>query len=128
MKISRFEELVVWQRSKELSLEVYHATTAGAFARDFGLRDQVRRAAVSVMSNIAEGFGRFTSPEVRRFVSIARGSASEVRSQLYLARDLGYINDAQHRRLNALCIEVDRMLAALRTSLENSPRPRTPST
>jgi four helix bundle protein len=58
MKISRFEELVVWQRSKELSLEVYHATTAGAFARDFGLRDQVRRAAVSVMSNIAEGFGR----------------------------------------------------------------------
>jgi four helix bundle protein len=123
MKISRFEELVVWQRAKELSLEVYRVTTAGAFARDFGLRDQVRRAAVSVMSNIAEGFGRFTSPEVRRFLSIARGSAAEVRSQLYLAQDLGYITAAQHRTLNALCVEVDRMLAALRTSLDGRPKP-----
>jgi four helix bundle protein len=124
MKISRFEELVVWQRSRRLSLEIYRATNAGAFSRDFGLRDQVRRAAVSIMSNIAEGFGRFTSPEVRRFLSIARGSAAEVRSQLYLALDLGYITADQHRSLNALCIEIERMLAALRTSLDPQPKSR----
>ena len=69
------------------------------------------------MSNIAEGFGRYTRNEVRRFLSIARGSVAEVQSQLYLARDLGYLADSHHRTLNALCLEISRMLAALRTSL-----------
>ena len=127
MKITRFEDLVVWQRSKDLAVEIYQATTAGAFARDFGLRDQIRRAGVSIMSNIAEGFGRFTLPEVRRYLSMARGSAAEVRAQLYLAQDLGYITEAHHRHLNERCVEVDRMLAALRTSLDNDPKPRTRS-
>ena len=117
MRVTRFEELVVWQKAKELALAVYHATSVGPFARDFGLRDQARRAAVSVMSNIAEGWGRYTTPEVRRFLGIARGSATELQSQLYLARDLGYMAADDHGRLNKLCLEVVRMLASLRTSL-----------
>ncbi|MBV9110958.1 MAG: four helix bundle protein [Gemmatimonadetes bacterium] len=118
MKITRFEDLLVWQRARELSLAVYRATSSGLFARDFGLRDQIRRAAVSVMSNIAEGFGRYTLPEIRRFITIAKGSASEVRSQLYLARDLGYVSESDHQALSALCVEVDRMLARYRASLD----------
>lgn len=125
-KISRFEDLKVWQKSKSLAVTVYGVTRRSPFSRDFGLRDQLQRASVSVMSNIAEGFGRFTSPEVRRFLSIARGSAAEVQSQLYLARDLGYITEEEHGSLNARCQEINRMLAALRSSLERShPKPST---
>ncbi|HEX5727358.1 MAG TPA: four helix bundle protein [Longimicrobiaceae bacterium] len=120
MNISRFEDLVVWQKSKDLALAVYQGTSAGPFARDFGLRDQVRRAAVSVMSNLAEGFGRYGSTEIRRFVTIARGSVAEVQSQLYLAHDLGYLSEQDHRALNTRCLEISRMLAALRTSLDPS--------
>jgi four helix bundle protein len=124
MKITRFEDLLVWQKSRSLAVAVYQITGIGRFGRDFGLRDQVRRAAVSVMSNIAEGFGRYSRPEVRRFVTIARGSLAEVQSQLSLARDLDYLTEADHRSLNTRCIEVDRMLAALRTSLEHNQIPR----
>ena len=81
--VRRFEDLRAWNKAKELALSIYKATDSGRFARDFGLRDQIRRAAVSVMSNIAEGFGHF--------LSIARGSVSEVRSQLQLAHELGYL-------------------------------------
>lgn len=126
MKITRFEDLLVWQKSRTLAFSVYQVTGSGRFSRDFGLRDQVRRAAVSVMSNIAEGFGRYSRPEVRRFVTIARGSIAEVQSQLYLARDLDYLTEADHRSLNTRCVEVDRMLAALRTSLDRDRPPRTP--
>jgi four helix bundle protein len=97
---------------------VYRATGQGRFARDFGLRDQIQRAAVSVMSNIAEGFERNSRAEFARFVSIARGSAGEVRSQLYLARELGYVGDEEGGVLPAACSEVTRMLVALRKSLE----------
>jgi len=117
-KTTRFEQLEVWQKSRSLAGAIYKASSQGTFARDFGLRDQLRRAAVSVMSNVAEGFGRFTRPEFRRFITIARGSAAEVQSQLYLARDLGYLSEPEHQDLNARCLEISRMLAALRTSLD----------
>jgi four helix bundle protein len=87
----RFEDLQVWTKSRDLSVAIYRVTETGAFAKDFGLRDQIRRAAVSVMSNIAEGFERYSIPEFQRFLSMARGSASEVRSQLHLARELRYL-------------------------------------
>ena len=119
MQVTRFEDLLVWQRSRSLAVAVYQITGTDRFSRDFGLRNQVRRASVSVMSNIAEGFGRYSRPEIRRFLTIARGSIAEVRSQLYLARDLDYLTEADHRSLNTRCIEVDRMLAALRTSLDH---------
>ena len=121
MNVTRFEDLTVWQKSKDLSVAIYRVTARGGFARDSSLRGQVRRAAVSVMSNIAEGFGRYTKPEIRRFVSIARGSVAEVQSQLYLARDLGYLAEQEHRRLNALCLEVARMLSSFRSSLDEPP-------
>ena len=120
MKIRRFEDLIVWQKSRDLSVTIYRVTSKGPFQRDFGLRDQIRRAAVSVMSNIAEGFGRYSRPEMRQFLSIARGSVSEVRSQLYLAHELQYVDDQDHRMLHELCEEIARMLAALRASIDRS--------
>ncbi|MBV9111162.1 MAG: four helix bundle protein [Gemmatimonadetes bacterium] len=114
MKIQRFEDLEVWKKAKELAVAVYRAAEGGRFSRDFGLRDQIRRAAVSVMSNVAEGFDRYSRAEFRQFLSIARGSASEVRSQLYLARELEYLAPADFAALHGLCWDVTRMLAALR--------------
>lgn len=122
MRVARFEDLAVWKKAKELSLGVYRATNEGPFRHDFGLRDQIRRAAVSVMSNIAEGFERYSRSEFRHFLSIARGSASEVRSQVHLARELGYLTTEDSAALLQLCLEISRKLAALHT------RTTTPST
>jgi len=115
MAIQRFEDLKVWGKAKDLAVLVYRATETGRFSRDFGLRDQIRRAVVSVMSNVAEGFDRYSRAEFRQFLSIARSSASEVRSQLHLARELGYITEAEFEPLHDLCWEVTRMLGSLRS-------------
>jgi four helix bundle protein len=115
VKIRRFEDLAVWQKSRDLSVAIYRVTQSGRFAQDHGLRNQIRRAAVSVMSNIAEGFDRYSRAEFRQFLSISRGSASEVRSQLHLALALGYITQAEFDQLNAQCWEIARMLASLRS-------------
>jgi four helix bundle protein len=87
----RFEEIGAWQKSRELTREIYKITAAGRFGRDYGLRDQIRRASVSIMSNIAEGFERSGSGEFGQFLSTAKGSAGEVRSQLYVALDQEYL-------------------------------------
>jgi four helix bundle protein len=121
MRVSRFEDLAVWKKSRELSLGVYRATNQGLFRHDFGLRDQIRRASVSVMSNIAEGFERYSRSEFRHFLSIARGSASEVRSQVHLARELGYLSHRESVVLLDLCLEISRMLAALHTRSATRP-------
>ena len=118
MKLTRFEELFVWQKSRDLSLRIYRLTNGQGFSRDFALRDQIRRASISVMSNIAEGFERYSKNEFRQFVSIARGSVSEVRSQLHLAHGLGYVGRAEFDSLYNLCLEISRMLAALHRSIE----------
>lgn len=117
MKIAHFEDLRVWQRSRDLAVAVYVASAQGAFGKDPALRDQIRRAAISVMSNIAEGFERYSRPEFRNFLSIARGSASEVRSQLHLANRLGYVPDDTFHQLHGTCLEISRMLAKLRSTL-----------
>lgn len=88
----RFEDIQAWQLGRELNRVVYGLTSDGAFARDFGLKDQIRRASISVSSNVAEGFGRRSPKEFARFLDIALGSAAEVQSQLYLALDLGYLS------------------------------------
>ena len=85
------------------------------FSRDFALRDQIRRASISVTSSIAEGFERYSRPEFGQFLSIARGSAAEVRSQLYLARELGYIQESDFHQLHDRSARISRMLASLRT-------------
>ena len=107
----------MWQKARALSVQVYRVTGSGPFARDLGLRTQIQRAAVSVMSNIAEGFDRNSRAEFARFLAIARGSAGEVRSQVYLAQDLGYIDEQAARALLAACVEITRMLVGLRKSL-----------
>jgi four helix bundle protein len=120
MRVKRFEDLAVWQKARDLSVLVYRSTGEGPFTRDWGLRDKIRRAAVSTMSNIAEGFGRYSRAELRQFLSIARGSVTEVQSQLYLALELQYNREAEHRALNDRCIEVSRMIAAFCASIDRT--------
>lgn len=118
--VKRFEELEAWQKSRELARLVYRMTSDGCWAKDYGLRDQIRRAAVSVMSNIAEGFERRGAVEFGRFLVIAKASAAEVRSQLYLASDLGYLDDASFEAAKALAESVSRMIAGLANYLKNA--------
>jgi four helix bundle protein len=110
----RFEDLEVWKKAEDLAVAVYSASKKPPFSNDFALRDQVRRATISVMSNIAEGFERYSRAEFRHFLSIARGSTAEIRAQLHLAHRLQYLDTEAHRELEARCLEIARMLAALR--------------
>jgi four helix bundle protein len=90
-KIERFEDLIAWQKARELTKQIYTVTGKKPFSADFGLREQIQRAAVSIMSNLAEGFERGSSSEFHQFIVIAKASCAEVRSQLYTALDIGYI-------------------------------------
>lgn len=119
MGIRRFEDLDAWKRARELCVEIYGVTARAPFSRDFGLCDQVRRAAVSIMSNIAEGFARYRRSETLPFLRIALGSASEVRCQLYIALDLDYLSEEEHARLSELCVQVSRILGGLHRSLQS---------
>ena len=116
--IRRFEDLIVWQKARLLVAAVYQVTNDGAFSRDFGLRDQIRRAAVSVLSNIAEGHERARASEFHRFLSIAKGSCAELRAQLYVALDAGYLQGDSFDRLLGQTEEVGRILGGLRASVE----------
>jgi four helix bundle protein len=89
----RFEDINAWQKARELTSMIYRLTREGEFARDFGLKDQIRRASVSIMNNIAEGFGRHGNVEFARFLEIAKGSAYEVQSCAYVALDAGSIDE-----------------------------------
>lgn len=120
--IRRFEEIEAWKKARELTREVYAVTSEGSFARDFGLRDQIRRAAVSIMSNIAEGFDRGGNKELIQFLAIAKGSAGEVRSQLYVALDASHIDQAAFDRLSEMTAETSRMISGFMKYLQESPR------
>ena len=104
--IKRFEEIEAWQMGRELTRTVYAATKQKEFAKDWGLRDQIQRASVSICSNIAEGFERSGNKEFANFLWIAKGSAGEVASQLYHAKDLGYITEEQYEQLTALTVSI----------------------
>jgi four helix bundle protein len=117
---SSFEDLRVWQKARELANMIYAATRQGGFARDYGLVDQIRRAAVSVLSNIAEGFERGSYTEFIQFLYIAKGSCGEVRAQLYIARDQKYVPEATFQQCHALAVEISRMLSGLADHLKNS--------
>jgi four helix bundle protein len=97
MAVKNFEDLNVWKQARQLTQEVYRLTKTEKFLKDFGLRDQIRRAAISVMSNIAEGFERGGNQEFVQFLYVAKASCGEVRSQLYVALDQGYAtaNDSE---------------------------------
>jgi four helix bundle protein len=116
----RFEELRVYQQAKKLTNEIYSATKKGPFTKDFGLVDQLRRACVSIMSNIAEGFERGTRPEFARFLYIAKGSCGEARAQLEIAFDQQYLLPAEYERLRKLAQETSGMLSNLISRVKSS--------
>ena len=101
--IRRFEEIEAWQTARLLAQQVYAMSADGPFSRDFALRDQVRRAAVSVMSNIAEGYESRTTALFVEFLGRAKGSAGELRAQFYVAHDAGYLSTGQVRDLREQC-------------------------
>ena len=113
-KFNSFEEIISWQKARELNSEIYKLTNKNnSFSKDFGLRDQIRRASVSVSSNIAEGFERETTKEFIRFLYIAKASAGEFRSQLYLAFDLEYVNEEEFEKLKLKVNEVSKLVSGL---------------
>ncbi len=122
--ITRFEEIESWKTARQLTNIVYALGNQTGFNRDFGLRDQIRRAGVSVMSNIAEGFESRTDVQFINFLGIAKASAGEVRAQLYVALDQKYIADEQFNEAYALAETCARQIARFITYLEANPRKR----
>jgi four helix bundle protein len=112
-KFNSFEDIIAWQKAREINSELYLITGQGAFSKDYGLRDQIRRASISISSNIAEGFERETTKEFIRFLYIAKASSGEFRSQLYLAIDLKYISNNEFERLNFKVSEVSKLISGL---------------
>ncbi len=119
-KILRFEDLEAWKISRDLTKEIYRISTSEKFARDYGLRDQIRRAAVSIMSNVAEGFERDGDKEFVQFLYIAKASCGEVRSQLYVAFDQTYIVETDFDSISAKAIENSRVISGLIKYLKQS--------
>ena len=115
----KFEEIVAWQKARELTKQIYEETKTGSFAKDFSLRDQIRRSSVSAMANIAEGFGRNSDREFANFLNIAIASATEVQSHLYVAIDQAYLNQTRFDSLYELAAEVIRMSKTLAQRLRN---------
>ena len=117
MRIERFEDIIAWQKARVLVRDIYDVASERPFSRDFALRDQITRAVISVPSNIAEGFERSRRAEFHQFLSIAKGSCGEVRTQIYLAYDIGYIDDQQRRVLLGSAEEVGRIIGGLRAKV-----------
>ena len=116
-KAKRFEDLWIWQQARELVKEVYEDFRVGAGSKDFGFRDQIQKAAVSIMNNIAEGFERSTDPEFARFLDVAKGSCAEVRSMYYSAEDLGYVGPSVAEARRSKARQVSAGIASLATHL-----------
>ena len=118
MPVTRFEDLECWQRAKSLAVTLYQISKDGEFGRDFGLRDQIRRAAVSVASNIAEGKERETVSEFIRYLYVAKGSAGEVMTQLIIAEEIGYLDREKSLELRQSVHQVSAMIGALIRTLK----------
>ena len=120
MKIERFEDIQAWQKARELVNRIYSTTNKGDFAKDYSLKDQLRRASISVMSNISEGYARQTDKEFAQFLYIASGSTAEVQSLLYAAQDLNYISKEEFDNIYELSSEVARLIAGFRKYLQRA--------
>jgi four helix bundle protein len=116
----KFEEIEAWKKARESTKRVYAVSNLGAFAKDFSLRDQMRRASVSIMSNIAEGYDRSGTGEFVQFLATAKGSAAEVRCQLYVAIEQSYINEVTFGELSELARETANMIGGLIKYLRQS--------
>ena len=119
--VEHFEELEVWQLARTLVGKIYRLARQGEFAKDFGFRNQICRAAVSIVSNIAEGFERRSGNQFMQFLDIANGSTGEVRAQLYIALDLGYINQGQFQDVLGDTVSIGKMLTSLIRYLHTQP-------
>lgn len=121
-RIQQFEDIEAWQKARLLAADIYVCSRRGLFARDFALCNKMRAAAVSVMSNIAEGFERDGNREFVQFLAIAKGSCGELRSQLCVARDQDYLSPEDFGRLAGLARETSRIIAGLMRYLRSSKR------
>ncbi len=119
MRVRNYRELLVWQKGHQLALEIYRVTVGFPKVEQFGLTDQLRRAAISVPSNVVEGYERGSNKEFKHFLSIARGSTGEVRAQIELARDIGYMQNDDFEKLFDLTTEVHKMINSLIKKLES---------
>ena len=113
MGYQNFKELRVWQEAKNLSITVYKLTENGKFSKDYSLKEQVRKAAVSIASNIAEGYERGSDKDFIRFLLIAKGSLAELRTQFEIAKEITYINDETFEKLEEHCNRIGAMLSKL---------------
>lgn len=120
MKIESFEDIASWQKARELTKLIYRHAKSGEFRRDFSLRDQICRASTSIMSNIAEGFERGGDKEFLQFLSTAKGSCGEVRSDLYVALDQDYMTQTQFEELRQMTISISRLIAGFMKYLQQS--------
>ena len=118
--LTKFEEIEAWQKARELTRAVYQASRKGDFSKDYALRDQVRRAATSVMSNIAEGFERGGTTEFIQFLAVAKGSAGELQSHLYVALDEGYLSQQEFAKIMAMAASAKRLIAGFMSYLRRS--------
>lgn len=125
--IRRFEDLVAWQLAREVAQKIFSLTRDGSMSHDFALVDQMRRSAVSIMSNLAEGFERETQADRLRFYLIAKGLCAELRAQLDVALDAGYLTQTAFAALQAKAERVARIIGGLRSSIRRSPRVAQPS-
>lgn len=116
-KIERFEDIEAWGKARMLVKKVYGVSSSGKFSKDYGLKDQIRRSSVSVMGNIAEGFGRRSNQEFANFLNYSHGSAAEVQSHLYVALDSAYFDKEVFQDLYSLCDEVSRMILSFQNYL-----------
>ena len=122
MKIERFEDIQAWQKARKLVTRIYNVPNKDDFAKDYSLKDQLRRASVSVMSNISEGYARQTDKEFAQFLYIASGSTAEVQSLLYAAQDLKYISKEESDNIYELSSEVARLVAGFTKYLQRAQR------
>ncbi len=118
--IKRFEDILAWQKARSLTNSIYKETSIGAFAKDYSLRDQIRRASVSVMLNIAEGFGRKTDREFKQFLLQAHGSCAEIQAALYIALDQKYISQQVFQCSYDSVDEISRMIIGFHKAIGNN--------
>ncbi len=120
--IKRFEDIEAWQTARELTKMIYHFTRRGEFAKDLGLSGQMQRASVSIMSNIAEGFESRTNILLKDYLGRAKASAGELRAQVYIAKDVGYIDNGEFSNLNEMCDKCSRQITRFIDYLQHQPQ------
>ena len=118
--IERFEDIESWKLAREITKLIYEVTSRANFSKDFALTNQIRRASISILSNIAEGFERNGDKEFVQFLTIAKGSCGEVRAQLYIASDQNYIDENEFETIQGMLVETSRMLSGLIKYLKQS--------